>query len=141
VLTEPKTGAQFTESLLYYMGIPASWGGWPGIVQPFVQLGWWSGVLTFGSTWAGYGLVAATALTWLAAGIQGWRQRHRAHGREVLLLVSLALIPVAWVLLLPRHTDIHAGMMVRLLVVPISLAPLALCWPPPRGRRSVPSWM
>lgn len=102
---------------------------------PFAQLVWWSSVLTLANKLAGYGLVAAAALAWLAAVIRGWRQRHSEHGRDVLILVSTALVPGAWVLLRPRHTDIHAGMMVRMLGVPISLAPLALCWPPKRRRR------
>jgi hypothetical protein len=61
--------------------------------------------------------------------IRGWRRRHSDYGRDVLILVSAALVPAAWVFLMPRHTHIHAGFMVRMLVVPISLAPLALCWP------------
>lgn len=44
-------------------------------------------------------------------------------------VVLYALVPAVWTLLLPRHTYIHAAFMVRMLVVPISLAPLAWCWP------------
>jgi len=74
-----------------------------------------------------------TALTWVVAAIRGWRAREHPHGRDILILVSAALIPIGWVLLLPNHTYIHAPFMVRMLVVPISLAPLALCWPTARS--------
>jgi hypothetical protein len=133
MLVEPKTGVQFFGSLRYYMEIPEAQGGWPGIVLPFVQLVRWSYMLTFGNHLAGYGLIIVMALTWCAAAIRAWQERQNEHGRDVLILISIALVPVVWVLLLPRHTYMHPDMMVRILVVPISLAPLALCWPPARG--------
>lgn len=43
--------------------------------------------------------------------------------------VFLVLLPAAWALVLPMHTVIHAPCMVRILVVPISLVPLALLRP------------
>jgi hypothetical protein len=130
VLAEPRAGANFLVHLGLYMGVPESEANRPGILRPFAQLVRQSHMLTFGNTSAGYGLVAATGLAWLAAAVRGWWGRHSEHGRDVLILISVALVPVAWVLLLPYHTYIHATFMVRMLVVPISLAPLALCWPP-----------
>jgi hypothetical protein len=86
-------------------------------------------VLTYGSQFAGYGLLAATCLGWVLGAFQGWRWRHTAYGHELLLLASAALTPVAWVLFMPNHTVIHADFMVRMLVVPVSLAALVLAWP------------
>jgi hypothetical protein len=129
VLAEPQAGADFLAHLGFYMGVPASEADRLGILRSFMRLVQRSHMLTFGNTLAGYGLVAATGLAWLAAAVRGWRRRHSEHGRDVLILVGTALVPVAWVFLLPRHTYIHATFMVRILVVPISLALLALCWP------------
>jgi hypothetical protein len=133
VLAEPQAGADFLGQLGFYMGVPESEATRPGILRPFAHLVRQSHRLTFGKVLAGYGLVAAMGLAWLAAAMRGWRERHSEHGRDVLILISAALVPVAWVFLLPRHTFIHAGFMVRMLVVPISLAPLALCWPRAQG--------
>jgi hypothetical protein len=133
VLAEPRAGADFLAHLGLYMGMPESEPNRPGILRPFAQLVRRSHMLTFGNTSAGYGLVAATALAWLAAAMRGWRDRHSEHGRDMLILISAAFVPVAWVFLLPNHTYLHATFMVRMLVVPISLAPLALCWPPLQG--------
>jgi hypothetical protein len=51
------------------------------------------------------------------------------------MLVCIALIPVIWTLLLPNHTNIHAGFMVRIFVIPIAIAPLSLFWPRAETRR------
>lgn len=129
VLTEPDAASSFFANLHFYMGIPESKAGVPGILVPFSRLARYSRMLTYGSRLPGYSLMVAMVLTWLAATIRGWRQRRRGYGQDVLFLVGTALVPVIWVLLLPNHTDIHAAFMVRILVVPISLAPLALFWP------------
>jgi hypothetical protein len=131
-LAEPNAGIQFLAQLRQYMGVPSSEGSWPGILVPFGALIRASSILTYGHKLAGYGLIATIVLTWFAAAMRGWRRRNSDDGRDVLIIVSAALIPVAWVLVMPRHTDIHAGFMVRMLVVPISLAPLAVFWPPLR---------
>ncbi|HEX5718538.1 MAG TPA: hypothetical protein VF179_20415 [Thermoanaerobaculia bacterium] len=135
LIAEPQAGVVFLSHLSIKMGVPESQGNWPGMLRPFARLVQWSRMLTFGNTFAGYGLVAAAGLAWLAAAIRGWYKRDSEYGRDVLILVSAALVPVAWVFLLPSHTDIHAGFMVRMLIVPISLAPLALCWPSAQGSR------
>jgi len=86
-------------------------------------------MLTFGNSAVGYGLLATTALAWLLAAVRGWKERRTEHGRDVLFLTIVALTPAAWVFLLPNLTYIHATFIVRILVVPISLVLLALCWP------------
>jgi hypothetical protein len=130
----PRAGEDFLAQLALYMRVPESEEGrHAGILLPFIELVRWSKMLTFGRSFAGYGLVVMTALTWGVAAIRGWRAREHPHGRDILILVSAALIPIGWVLLLPNHTYIHAPFMVRMLVVPISLAPLALCWPTARS--------
>lgn len=122
-------GEKFLSHLQFYMGVPASEEGWPGILVPFGRLVRKSYVLTFGNKFAGYALITATVLTWMAVAIRGWRQRRSQYGLDAAILIAAALIPVVWVFLLPRHTYIHAAFMARMLVAPISLAPIALCWP------------
>ena len=130
LLTEPQArGETFLGQARLYMGVPESDGRVPGFLLPFLRLVQKSNMLTFGRTWAGYVLIAAAGLAWLGAAIRGWKERHTAPGRDVLLLTGVALIPVAWVFALPQHMNMHAAFMVRILVIPISLAPLALIWP------------
>jgi hypothetical protein len=128
-LADPGAGVQFLRQLRQYTGLPSSEAGWPGILMPFIALIRASSILTYGNTLAGYGLIVTIVLTEMIAVIRGWRSRHSDDGRDMLIIVSAALIPVAWTFMLPRHTNIHAGFMVRMLVVPISLAPLAVFWP------------
>jgi hypothetical protein len=128
-LVETNVGEQFLSHLHFYMGVPASEEGWPGILVPLGRLVRKSNVLTYGNKSASYVLIAAAALTWIAVAIRGWQQRHSQYGLDVVILITAALIPVVWVFLLPRHTYIHAAFMVRMLVVPISLAPIAFFWP------------
>jgi hypothetical protein len=135
LLTELQAGGEtFLGQLRLYMSVPKSDANRPGLLLPFLRLMQASKMLTFGRTWAGYALIAASGLAWLAAAIRGWRGRHTAPGRDVLLLAGVALIPVAWVFALPQHMNTHAQFMVRILVIPISLAPLALIWPGPHEK-------
>jgi hypothetical protein len=130
LLAEPQAGDEtFRGQAHFYMGVPASEGRLPGLLLPFLRLLQHSQSLTYGRAWASYALVFASIVAAAVAGIRGWRDRSSGSGGDVLLLVGAALIPVAWVLALSRHTYLHAGFMVRILVVPISLAPLALLWP------------
>ena len=129
VFVEPNAGTAFLSQLGLYMGLPEQGTTKLGMASPFVRLAQESKMLTFGNSAAGYGLVVATALTWLLAAVRGWIERRTECGRDVLFLVVLALAPAAWVVLLPNLTYIHATFIVRILVVPISLALLALCWP------------
>jgi hypothetical protein len=128
-LVGPSAAGSFAEHLRLWARVPEPLNHVPGILRPYLKLIRQSGTLTFGNTAAGYALVAATALAWVVAAARGWRRRDSEPGRDVLILLGCALVPVVWTLLLPNHTAIHAWLMVRLLVVPISLAPVALRWP------------
>ena len=86
-------------------------------------------MLAYGSSRAGYLLVAVIGLAWIAAVVRAWQTRRTEGGRDRAVLVAAAVFPAVWVLLLPLHAYIHAPFMVRMLVVPASLAPLALGWP------------
>ena len=119
----------FLEHLRLWMRVPAPSRRVPGILQPYLGLLSQSGTLTFGSRPAGFAVIAAALVTWTVAVVRGWRFWESGAGRDVLILLGAALVPAVWVLLLPNHTYVHAWLMVRLLVVPISLAPVALCWP------------
>jgi hypothetical protein len=144
-LVEPEASSNFLARLSEYIGMPYYYSRWlgrferhlPAILYPFARMARQSHMLTYGHSRAGFGLVAATGLAWLAAAVRGWRSRKSDHGRDVLFLVGAALVPAAWVLLLPLHAYIHAPFMVRMLLVPASLAPLALCWPRPSRRDAV----
>jgi hypothetical protein len=129
IFVEPHAGAAFLSQLGLYMGLPEQGTTKLGIASPFVRLAHESKMLTFGHSTLGYGVIAATALAWLLAAVLGWTERRTQHGGDVLSLVILALALAAWVVLLPNLTYIHATFIVRILVVPISLALLALCWP------------
>jgi hypothetical protein len=129
----PKAAGSFIEHLRLWARVPDPASHVPGILRPFLGLMWQSGTLTFGNRVAGFGLMAAIAIAWVVAAVRGWRRRGSEPGRDVLILLGSALVPVVWVLLLPNHTWVHAWLMVRLLVVPVSLAPVALCWPAWRG--------
>lgn len=131
LLTDHQPGGDFVAQLQLYMSIPPSEFGVPGIFLPFARLIRHSDKLTYGYAWAGYLVVVALAASWLVAAWRGWRQRHSGYGRDVLTLALAALVPVGWVLLLPNHTNIHAAFMVRMLVLPAALVPLALWWPQP----------
>jgi hypothetical protein len=128
-LVEPETWRHFLGQLDRYSAIPVAAWGVPGVLVPFAQLARRIDVLTSGSEVVGYALIACVSLIWFAAAVRGWDRRQSACGRDMLILVGAALIPVVWVMLLPQHSYIHATFMVRMFVVPIAIAPLALCWP------------
>jgi hypothetical protein len=128
-LAEPRAAAEFFAQLRLYMGIHSSVPSIAGILLPFIQLVRWSRMLTYGRRSLGYALIAITAVGWIIAAFRGWVQRHNERGRDVLMLLAIAQIPLVWVLILPNHTYIHAPFMVRMLVVPISLVSAALWWP------------
>ena len=129
LMAEPQAPEVFLSHLRSYAGVPESEGAWPGILVPFARLVQQSYMLTYGNTAAGYGLVVLTTFAWIAAGVRGWRRRDTDVGRDVAVLLGASLVPVAWIFLLPNHTEMHATFMVRMLVVPIAIAPLALVWP------------
>jgi hypothetical protein len=128
LLVELSAGGQFFSNLRLYMTIPPSEEGWPGILVPFGRLIRKSDVLTYNNLAASYSLIALAAIVWLIAIWQGWRWLYRQKHFDLLILIGAALVPVVWVFLMPYHTYIHAAFMARILVVPISLAPIALFW-------------
>jgi hypothetical protein len=128
-LAEPESMRQFLVQLRHYTAIPVGRDGWPGYLLPFVRLVQNGFVLTYGNVTAGSILLYGVLLTWLAAGLRAYRLRKGPVGVEILALMVAALFPAAWVVILMQHTVYHAGFMVRMLVVPISLAPLAMLWP------------
>ena len=136
-LAEPRAGADFLDQLEFYMRAPSGYATGHGLVASFARLARASNVLAFGSRWAGYGLLLGTGLAWLAAATRA-RGADRARALDLLLLLGAALAPVAWVIMLPQHAYIHASFMVRILIVPISLAPLVLSWPLARPARGSP---
>ena len=129
LLVEPEAGAVFFSRLAGYTGLPESQGSSPAILLPFISLLRASRILTFGNTWLSYGLTALTGLIWLAAAVKAFWTWRTDYGRDVLILLCAALLPVAWVLVWSNHTVPHANFMVRMFVVTISIAPLALSWP------------
>jgi hypothetical protein len=129
-LSTPRAAQDFIMQMAFYMGSPTtSEMSRPGFLTSLTQLLAQTSVLTFGSAWASRGLVAATGFALVIAAVRGWRDRHTETGKDVLILIGAALIPAVWVWLLPLHTYLHTVLMVRILVVPIALAPLALWWP------------
>ena len=56
----------------------------------------------------------------------------------MIFLCAIGLLPALWVLVVPTHTLIHASFMVRMTVVPISMAAAALLWPV-RTRTAAPT--
>jgi hypothetical protein len=147
VLVEAQASGDFLARLRHYIGMPYYYSRWlgeiekklPEILYPFARMVRQSSMLTYGSTRAAYALIAATGVAWLAAVVRGLLRRKREDGRDVLFLVGASLIPAAWVLLLPLHAYIHAPFMVRILMVPVAIAPLALCWPRDSGAPGAPA--
>jgi hypothetical protein len=140
LLAERAAPASFAARLDHYFAVPNYWdysARWvprslanlPGLLLPFARLLVESRMLAYGSSRAGYLLVAAVGVACIAAVVRAWRARRTEGGRDMAVLVAAAIIPGVWVLLLPLHAYIHAPFMVRMLVVPASLAPLVLAWP------------
>jgi hypothetical protein len=139
LFAEPQAGAVFVSKLGAYAGIPASRNGIPGVFLPYIELVGHMYVLTVWRYIPGMMLTVVLAMALLWAVARGWRRRRTVQGQDVLFLVGLTLLPAMWVLVLPNHTFQHSSFMVRMMVVPISLALLALLWPsdqPMAGERS-----
>src|SRR5205823_5404039 len=113
--------------------------GVPGLFLPYIELVRRMYVLTAWHYLAGKVLAWVLAIGWLAGAARGWRHRHDVVGRDVIFLSALALLPSLWVLVLPGHTLMHASFMVRLMVVPISLAAVALLWPAGETAKATPA--
>ena len=126
---DPGAGDAFFSRLRAYADTPDAPAGRPGILLPFVRLVQRADVLTYGSRGAGYALVGVIAVSWVVGAVRAWRDRGVEGNVNRLVLLAAALMPLFWVLVLPKHTSIHAVFMVRILVASIALAPLAALWP------------
>jgi hypothetical protein len=120
---------EFLGHLRLYTGGTTSDAGLAAFTQPFVRVLYSTKMLTYGSRATAIVLVSATAAAWTVAVVRGWRRRASESGRDVLALAAIALLPVAWVLVLRTHTSIHALIMVRIFVVTVSATLAALLWP------------
>lgn len=132
---DPGAGDAFVSHLAKYLDAPDPSTSSPGLLRPFVRLWQRTHVLTYGSQRAGNALVALIVMSWIVGAIRAWRDRGIAGNVNRVLLLSAALMPLFWVLVLPNHTVIHAVFMVRILVASLALAPLAAVWPIRLARR------
>jgi hypothetical protein len=123
-LIDPGAAGNFGGKLSLYMQVPPP-GGVRGILVPFAHLWSSAGVLGYGHAKPVELLVVLAVVAWaVAAGLAlGGKARP-----AVVVLLAAAGGPVMWTLFVPTHTAIHARLVVRMLVVPVTLAPLALWW-------------
>ena len=138
LFAEPAAGSAFMNRLGGYMAVPAPRDGIPGLLVPYVQLVSRMFALTEWHRAAARVLVWALVIGWFLGVARGWRHRHDVAGRDVIFLCAIGLLPALWVLVVPTHTLIHASFMVRMTVVPISMAAAALLWPV-RTRTAAPT--
>jgi hypothetical protein len=129
LLSDPGAGGTFLSHLRMYMRVPEPEEGWPGLLVPFGRMVRKSTTLTYGSALAGCVLIAVTVLAWITAVARELLRRHRELLLDLLVLVIAALMPIAWILLMPTAAYVHAVFWVRSLVAAIALAPVALLWP------------
>jgi hypothetical protein len=94
---------------------------------PYIRLVQKANMLTYGKLRSGYVLVGLMTMTWLLAATKAFRRKGEENTDRFVLLAA-ALIPIVWACVLPQHTSSHATFMVRILVVPLSLSPLAFFW-------------
>lgn len=81
-------------------------------------------LLTYNSIPAGAALLAASAIAWSAAAWLAWRAPRAERRLFLAHLISASGIAI-WVLILPKHSEMH-GFMTRMLIVPFSLGWSAL---------------
>jgi hypothetical protein len=106
----------FGGGLAFRVGRVAVRGGELGLRDLIDHLRWNVDQLTFGSEGLGYGLVAGAIGIGAAATVMllGRYRRGLDTGRELLVLLSILVIPV-WYIVFLNHTVAHAWFMVRLL--------------------------
>jgi hypothetical protein len=118
----------FVSHLGYYTSLPEA-AQVPAVLVPFVEIAKNVPVLTYDSRGLAVLLIAGVGLAWSGAVARGWRRRHDATGRDVVLLAAMATAPAIWILMWTTHTVLHASFMVRMLAATIAVAPTALLWP------------
>jgi len=128
-LFDPRAGDAFFSHLAMYVGAPDASESRPGMLLPFIRLWKRANILTYGSQRAGDALVGLIVISWVVGAVRAWKDRGMDDNVNRMVLLAAALVPLFWVLVLPKHTFIHAVFMVRILVASIALAPLAAWWP------------
>jgi hypothetical protein len=118
----------FSGKLDLYMRIPEPVDGIPGFLLAFGRMAKRFSVLVYGRTNVSYLMLVLIGLAWIMNLMLAFRNRYNPFGTDVTALLLIASIPLLWILLLQTHTYIHADFMVRILVVPLSVAPLPLLW-------------
>ena len=121
-------GEAFVDHLQQYSGAAGGQEFGLGRLRPFLSLVRQSSMLTYGSKAAGTLLLTSAAAAWGLAALRSRRSGPRDR-KDFWILAAAAALPLAWVLVFSEHTHIHAWLMVRMLVVPISLAVAASVWP------------
>lgn len=84
--------------------------------------------LTYGSRPGAALLYAAAGLAWVAAGYLAFRRSVQSARSDFLAFAAGASIIVLWTWTFQTHTTIHKFWMVRMLLVPLSLAWGGLAW-------------
>jgi hypothetical protein len=118
----------FVGNLRLYISIPASQNGVPGFLLSFERLYHYFNMLVYGRKRSSLLIANLMVLIWIVNLSAACLIRSAINWKDVAAIFLAACIPVAWILLLNQHTYIHAGFMVRILVVPLSLAPLPFLW-------------
>lgn len=122
----------FVAHLQFYLSPALSDGHLPAVFHPFVRLMRSVNTLTYNCRPASWMLMASSALAWgVSLALIAWRMRATRSTRllsDYLALAGAAAVMVVWVLLLPTHTSIHAGFVVRMAILPIALGWAALVW-------------
>lgn len=130
----------FVSNLRYYAGLSAGADALPATYfRAFFNLAKSTILLTYYSIPAGIALLGVAALAWLGAAIFAFRSRICGGLENFLAHLVGASGIAAWVLLLPAHTEMHSGFMVRMLIVPISLGWSALAIQLLSTRQSAPA--
>ena len=128
-LAEPGAATAFLGHLTLYSGLSKDEGSSVPLIAPFIGILRETRLLTAGYSAAGYGVMAATAIGWIAAAGIAWHHRRDFKGQDLAIILALSLVPVGWVLILRTHSFLHPWVMVRIMIIPISLVPVALWWP------------
>jgi hypothetical protein len=127
-LTDPQALSAFSNQLKTYTAPAASEPRLPGMLKPFMALLRESPHLTHGSRRGAAVMYGAAGFAWLAAALLALRRPRSLPFGDFLVFGAGVGVVVGWVLVFPNHTFIHAGFMVRIMIVPISLGWAALAW-------------